>query len=94
LRRAQAYLRARDVGVSGRHNADLGERLRLRGVSEIFTNDHLRALQEQYLSARLRHNFEALRNLGLLNTISNARRNDPCPCGSGKKFKHCHRANA
>jgi uncharacterized protein YecA (UPF0149 family) len=18
-------------------------------------------------------------------------RNDPCPCGSGKKFKHCHR---
>src|SRR5208283_1059567 len=85
--RAQAYLRARDVGVSGRsnrHNADLGERLRLRGVSEIFTNDHLRALQEQYLSALLRHNFEALRNLGILNTISNARRNDPCPCGSGK----------
>jgi preprotein translocase subunit SecA len=22
-------------------------------------------------------------------------RNDPCPCGSGKKFKHCHgRADA
>jgi uncharacterized protein len=20
-----------------------------------------------------------------------ARRNDPCPCGSGRKFKHCHR---
>lgn len=20
---------------------------------------------------------------------SRARRNDPCPCGSGKKFKHC-----
>ena len=20
----------------------------------------------------------------------NTRRNDPCPCGSGKKFKHCH----
>ena len=19
-------------------------------------------------------------------------RNDPCPCGSGKKFKHCHGA--
>ena len=18
------------------------------------------------------------------------RRNDPCPCGSGKKYKHCH----
>jgi preprotein translocase subunit SecA len=21
-------------------------------------------------------------------------RNDPCPCGSGKKYKHCHGANA
>jgi preprotein translocase subunit SecA len=20
----------------------------------------------------------------------NVSRNDPCPCGSGKKFKHCH----
>ncbi|MGA2567724.1 MAG: SEC-C domain-containing protein [Pseudolabrys sp.] len=59
-----------------------------------FANDHLRALQEQYLSAFLRNNFETLRNLGILNTISNARRNDPCPCGSGKKFKHLHDANA
>jgi preprotein translocase subunit SecA len=26
------------------------------------------------------------------NPLANARvgRNDPCPCGSGKKFKHCH----
>jgi SAM-dependent methyltransferase len=23
-----------------------------------------------------------------------AGRNDPCPCGSGKKYKHCHGANA
>jgi preprotein translocase subunit SecA len=22
----------------------------------------------------------------------NVRRNDPCPCGSGKKYKHCHGA--
>jgi preprotein translocase subunit SecA len=21
-------------------------------------------------------------------------RNDPCPCGSGKKFKNCHEANS
>ena len=21
---------------------------------------------------------------------SNVSRNSPCPCGSGKKFKHCH----
>jgi len=22
--------------------------------------------------------------------FANVSRNDPCPCGSGKKFKHCH----
>ena len=22
--------------------------------------------------------------------FANAGRNDPCPCGSGKKFKNCH----
>ena len=21
-------------------------------------------------------------------------RNDPCPCGSGKKYKHCHQATS
>jgi hypothetical protein len=26
----------------------------------------------------------------LQTTGMNPRRNDPCPCGSGKKFKHCH----
>ena len=24
------------------------------------------------------------------NIFENVGRNDPCPCGSGKKFKHCH----
>jgi uncharacterized protein len=23
-------------------------------------------------------------------TLANANRNDPCPCGSGKRYKHCH----
>lgn len=26
--------------------------------------------------------------------MSKAGRNDPCPCGSGKKFKHCCGASA
>lgn len=61
-----------------------------------FTNDRLRSLQENYLTAFLRTNFELLRDLGILVNVSpaNARRNDPCPCGSGKKFKHCHGADA
>ncbi|MFV0302606.1 MAG: SEC-C metal-binding domain-containing protein, partial [Paracoccus sp. (in: a-proteobacteria)] len=25
-------------------------------------------------------------------TWGNPSRNDPCPCGSGRKFKHCHGA--
>jgi preprotein translocase subunit SecA len=24
--------------------------------------------------------------------IADLRRNDPCPCGSGSKYKHCHGA--
>ena len=33
--------------------------------------------------------------LGILKTGKEAdvflvERNDPCPCGSGKKYKHCH----
>lgn len=30
----------------------------------------------------------------LKNAYTNAERNDPCPCGSGKKFKHCHGSHA
>jgi len=25
-----------------------------------------------------------------VNVAPRASRNDPCPCGSGKKYKHCH----
>jgi len=40
----------------------------------------------------------AVRSLEAQNTgpvdFSAAGRNDPCPCGSGKKFKKCHGATA
>jgi preprotein translocase subunit SecA len=29
-------------------------------------------------------------NAGDKTTGAKVGRNDPCPCGSGKKFKHCH----
>lgn len=63
---------------------------------KLFAHDHLRSLQEEYLSQFMRTNFEALRDAGVLVKISGvgARRNDPCPCGSGKKFKHCHGVDA
>jgi len=28
----------------------------------------------------------------IVNTIPKVGRNEPCPCGSGKKFKQCHGA--
>ncbi|MCS7176356.1 MAG: preprotein translocase subunit SecA [Candidatus Kapabacteria bacterium] len=30
----------------------------------------------------------------VVNTMPRVGRNDPCPCGSGKKYKHCHGRNA
>jgi uncharacterized protein len=29
-------------------------------------------------------------DLAMEEKYANAGRNDPCPCGSGRKFKHCH----
>ena len=26
----------------------------------------------------------------VVNTVPKVGRNEPCPCGSGKKYKHCH----
>jgi hypothetical protein len=61
---------------------------------KLFANDHLRRIQEVYLARFFRENFDALRDCKILTKISNGRsgRNQPCPCGSGKKFKHCHGA--
>ena len=40
---------------------------------------------------RLAHNPIAMSSANA--TFKNTRRNDPCPCGSGKKYKKCHGAN-
>jgi preprotein translocase subunit SecA len=29
-------------------------------------------------------------NATVVRTVPKVGRNDPCPCGSGKKYKHCH----
>jgi predicted aspartyl protease len=35
--------------------------------------------------------IDYVREFNLINNIKNqVGRNDPCPCGSGKKYKHCH----
>ncbi|MEO5579697.1 MAG: SEC-C metal-binding domain-containing protein, partial [Gemmatimonadaceae bacterium] len=36
--------------------------------------------------------LNAIQNAGVQGDWSTTGRNDPCPCGSGKKFKKCHGA--
>jgi uncharacterized protein len=36
------------------------------------------------------HAWYQARDLQLAEAFAAAGRNDPCPCGSGKKFKQCH----
>ncbi|MFN8930061.1 MAG: SEC-C metal-binding domain-containing protein, partial [Alphaproteobacteria bacterium] len=38
------------------------------------------------------HVAAAARNPSDPSTWGKVARNEPCPCGSGKKFKHCHGA--
>jgi len=47
------------------------------------------------LPARIQRRDLALARPRILDTVGpssniNAKRNDPCPCGSGKRYKHCH----
>ena len=37
--------------------------------------------------------FSGLQKAGAINKTKSLGRNDPCPCGSGKKWKKCHYPN-
>ena len=53
-------------------------------------DDVVGAVAELYeLTLPLRYKVEAVRH-----EAPKVGRNDPCPCGSGRKFKHCHGAPA
>lgn len=67
---------------------------------QIRSPDEVKAFEEQELAARV-DEIEQAQILGAqeevkadLGTFNGKKvsRNDPCPCGSGKKFKHCHGA--
>jgi len=55
----------------------------------LFVNSFLREAQEKYLYDFLSTNHILLKELNILFSDS-TRRNDLCPCGSNKRFKHCH----
>jgi uncharacterized protein len=46
-------------------------------------------LQRQHPPANIMDHL-AQQEAELQRRFTHARRNDPCPCGSGRKFKHCH----
>jgi len=62
------------------------------GQSEGVSSD---AAQRQFEShaEKMQQGVQGSQGTSTLNTIRNeqpkVKRNDPCPCGSGKKFKHC-----
>jgi preprotein translocase subunit SecA len=71
-------------------------RVRLYTAAEI---EVIKKRQEALLAAQmashkqaeqLRRNAELRQDVKKLST--KIKRNDPCPCGSGKKYKHCHGA--
>ena len=51
-----------------------------------FMADQLR--QRRAPATIMQHLAEQDRNQDAL--FADAKRNDPCPCGSGRKFKQCH----
>ena len=50
-------------------------------------------MMESHLEAQKRSQRTAEENSApIRRTDKKVGRNDPCPCNSGKKFKHCHGA--
>jgi len=65
------------------------------GYRDFFTHviPYMRSMVEELSAGRPAANIMltmARKDAELQQRLAKARRNDPCPCGSGRKFKHCH----
>ena len=78
---------------------DVSQQLsRVRPLSKEEQDDMLRQIQLQQQALQVAEANDGVRPEPLVEgfdemdpeTWGNPGRNDPCPCGSGKKFKHCH----
>ncbi|MDQ3618457.1 MAG: preprotein translocase subunit SecA [Pseudomonadota bacterium] len=78
-------------------------RVRIRDESEIAAMEAEERRQAEALAQQMQFQHADMGGLGAdeeaaqvqaatlgPNAFANVGRNDPCPCGSGKKFKHCH----
>lgn len=62
-------------------------------VMEFLSGDSVewQRIQAEERRRRTKALMDANRGSGALRTpMGKIGRNEPCPCGSGKKFKHCH----
>ena len=72
-------------------------RVRIRGEDEIAQMEAEERAQAQAQAGQLQFQHADVGGYGadeeaaqVADEYANVSRNDPCPCGSGRKFKHCH----
>ncbi len=87
---------AGDMASNGHHepvpllHKDLAPETTIDSIEREFRRKKQRELEH----ARMAGNGEEARQVAQRRTGDKVGRNDPCPCGSGKKYKKCHGANA
>jgi len=64
----------------------LDERLRLHGMAPVFEAERM----AEHEHVHEQHQHEPVPAPSGLTLVDKTGRNDPCPCGSGKKYKKCH----
>lgn len=78
-------------------------RVQIRSQEEVEEAERQRQAEVEKLMAKQQANHESMGGMGNDEQSANSQqpvvraqakvgRNDPCPCGSGKKYKHCHGA--
>ena len=78
-------------------------RVQIRSQEEVEEAERQRQAEVEKLMAKQQANHESIGGMGndeqsansqqpVVRTQAKVGRNDPCPCGSGKKYKHCHGA--
>jgi preprotein translocase subunit SecA len=80
-------------------------RVQIRSQEEVDEAERQRQAEAERLMSKQQANHETMSNVGgdsseqsstpqqpIVRTQAKVGRNDPCPCGSGKKYKHCHGA--
>ena len=78
-------------------------RVQIRSQEEVDEAERQRQAETERLMAKQQANHESMGGIDgdeqstnsqqpIVRTQAKVGRNDPCPCGSGKKYKHCHGA--